>query len=355
MGPTAPIDEGYSVRWAAPEILRGEVGVSKEADIYSLGMVLIEVRAHDIIPAGRIIHQDKVFSGAAPFADSTPTSVTVTVLFGERPERPKDPVLTDGLWDLTRRCLEHNPQHRPEITDVVDDLREALVDRKEYVNVADVARSDGGTSGSIRHSSYCSSFIPSHEGAHTGLNRLCCSMLPYRLWRCWKPIKFSPEPWTASDRAHSIVSKGSGHSLCSIRQLGELCMSVGVRSTPYDSRKLLRMVCSWLLNRGASSTQDCHPPAGTLKATACDATVFKRFRQLRDRTGLLPTSHIISNRFIQTTERPVASCGFGDVWQGIYHGKRVSIKVLHVYKEDDIRKVKKVTDPTYLIPLDTSS
>jgi len=41
--PTVPIDEGYSIRWTAPEVLGGEVGISKEADIYSLGMVVIEV------------------------------------------------------------------------------------------------------------------------------------------------------------------------------------------------------------------------------------------------------------------------------------------------------------------------
>ena len=40
---TARVHKYYSVRWAAPEILRGNVGVSKETDIYSFGMVVIEV------------------------------------------------------------------------------------------------------------------------------------------------------------------------------------------------------------------------------------------------------------------------------------------------------------------------
>ena len=41
--PAAPTHGYYSIRWTAPEILRGEVGVSKETDIYAFGMVVIEV------------------------------------------------------------------------------------------------------------------------------------------------------------------------------------------------------------------------------------------------------------------------------------------------------------------------
>ena len=43
LDPTAPVRKDYSIRWTAPEILGGEIGASKEADIYSFGMVVIEV------------------------------------------------------------------------------------------------------------------------------------------------------------------------------------------------------------------------------------------------------------------------------------------------------------------------
>lgn len=36
------------------------------------------------------------------------------------------------------------------------------------------------------------------------------------------------------------------------------------------------------------------------------------------------------------------SGGFGDVWEGVYHGRRVAVKVLRVYKNDDKRKVSRV-------------
>ena len=66
---------------------------------------------------------------------------------------------------------------------------------------------------------------------------------------------------------------------------------------------------------------------------------------------LLPTSHIIPGKLIKTTEHPVASGGFGDVWEGRYNDKWVAIKALRVYKEEDVQKVKKVTHPAFPIPL----
>lgn len=72
---------------------------------------------------------------------------------------------------------------------------------------------------------------------------------------------------------------------------------------------------------------------------------FKRFRQLCGRAGSVPISHIIPEKLIQTSEFPIASGGYGDVWEGIYNDKRVAIKALRIYKDDDVRKVAKVTHP----------
>ena len=75
-----------------------------------------------------------------------------------------------------------------------------------------------------------------------------------------------------------------------------------------------------------------------LTAPEYDVKIFKKFRQLCGRTGLLPASHIIPEKLIKTTEHPVASGGYGDVWEGIYNGRRVAIKALRVYKEADLGK-----------------
>ena len=84
-----------------------------------------------------------------------------------------------------------------------------------------------------------------------------------------------------------------------------------------------------------------------------DVTILKRFRQLCGQTGLLPTSHIVPGELIQTTENPVASGAFADVWEGFYNDKRVAMKALRVYRKGDVQKVKKVPHPVLLISLTT--
>ena len=76
--------------------------------------------------------------------------MVATVLLGKRPERPEDPILTNELWVLTQRCLDQDPQRRPEITEVVCDLQEALISRQDRTNVADVARVDDTSSGNTK-------------------------------------------------------------------------------------------------------------------------------------------------------------------------------------------------------------
>ena len=84
-------------------------------------------------------------------------------------------------------------------------------------------------------------------------------------------------------------------------------------------------------------------------ATKYDVKIFKKFRQLCGLAGSLPASHIISEDLIRTSEEPVASGGYGDVWEGIYNDKRVAIKALRVYRDDDVRKVSKVIHLAFLI------
>lgn len=52
---------------------------------------------------------------------------------------------------------------------------------------------------------------------------------------------------------------------------------------------------------------------------------------------------------------PVNSGGFGDVWRGVYDEQPVAIKGLRVYREGDIREVKRVgCDDLMFLPSFTS-
>ena len=53
------------------------------------------------------------------------------------------------------------------------------------------------------------------------------------------------------------------------------------------------------------------------------------------------------------TKQPVASGTFSDIWRGIYNDKPVAVKALRGFKEDDARKVRKITRPMLPVPLDT--
>ncbi|KAF9779332.1 kinase-like domain-containing protein [Thelephora terrestris] len=103
--------EGYTARWAAPEVLWSGGKITREADLFAFGMVAVEV-----------------FTGDYPFGRKLPDGIATTkVMDGERPERPQDPGLTDSLWNMTRDCWQQDPAHRPAITKVVGILRECYM------------------------------------------------------------------------------------------------------------------------------------------------------------------------------------------------------------------------------------
>ena len=118
-GSAGSITDDHAVRWAAPEILNMERSVSKESDVYSFGMVVVEVQAFDLIVIEWATHRYKIFTGKVPFYDSTPTAVAVDVLSGTRPARPAHPNLTNDLWGLTENCWNQDPQRRPGISEVI--------------------------------------------------------------------------------------------------------------------------------------------------------------------------------------------------------------------------------------------
>ncbi|KAF9643599.1 kinase-like protein [Thelephora ganbajun] len=300
-----PVRERYSIRWTAPEILRGEACISKETDIYSFGMVVVEVS-----------------SGAAPFTDSTPTSIVAKVLSGEQPEQPNHPIMTDRLWALTQECLEENPRQRPEIKDVVCHLREALAIRQDI--------RDG-----VKHAPSKSRNLLFAAGIWL-LNCGVSSAGGGSSWTSENPMPTEPK---ASPIGDLTALTAWLDALCADQNPGDLSSALRIA---FAERELYSEYLSSLApgEERAKALLEVFDKA--LTAPQHDMKIFKKFRQLCGRTGLLPASHIIPEGLTQTTENPVASGGFGDVWEGIYNDKRVAIKALRVYMVDNVRKVRKV-------------
>ncbi|QRW23085.1 kinase domain protein [Rhizoctonia solani] len=92
----------YSVRWTAPEILRGKTGHTKEGDIYALGMTILEA-----------------FTTEVPFSSRSEISLYRHIVDRKktppRPESiiPERSVLGNVLWAILMSCWSYNPAGRP--------------------------------------------------------------------------------------------------------------------------------------------------------------------------------------------------------------------------------------------------
>ncbi|KAF9789504.1 kinase-like domain-containing protein, partial [Thelephora terrestris] len=101
---------GFTPRWTAPEIFRGEATANKKSDIFSFGMVAFEA-----------------FSGTVPFPEIRSPAVPVAIMKGNRPNRPVHPGLTEPLWRLVQECWKDTAGDRPEIADVIKELKRTSV------------------------------------------------------------------------------------------------------------------------------------------------------------------------------------------------------------------------------------
>jgi len=101
---------GYITRWTPPEILGGSNQCTREADIFSFGMVVIEV-----------------FTGKHPFSEFNTPSAIMKVMARERPVHPPGTEklgFVTQIWDMTVNCWRHDPADRPTTAAVVKFLRE---------------------------------------------------------------------------------------------------------------------------------------------------------------------------------------------------------------------------------------
>ncbi|KAG8777306.1 hypothetical protein FRC12_000440 [Ceratobasidium sp. 428] len=107
-----------SIRWAAPEILDGPVLRSREADVYALGMTLLEA-----------------VTGMIPFSSMQDRAVYIAVVMQRQiPKRPRgfpsfSPDEADKLWGTIVDACLYNPPDRPSsiiVQDRVRDVRHRL-------------------------------------------------------------------------------------------------------------------------------------------------------------------------------------------------------------------------------------
>ena len=119
------IQRGDTLRWIAPEVLNGG-SHSKETNVFSFAMVMIEVRRRWPTRHGSLTYcpfaPSQVFTGAVPFDDRPPVTTMLDITQGRRPPRPTHPTCTEELWLLVQRCWDHEPRSRPEMSEVLQAL-----------------------------------------------------------------------------------------------------------------------------------------------------------------------------------------------------------------------------------------
>ncbi|KAK1224258.1 hypothetical protein PQX77_012836 [Marasmius sp. AFHP31] len=92
-----------TMRWAAPELLWGGSDPTFATDIYSFGLVCIEV-----------------YSGQAPFAKLNEAAVLMAMHQGKRPSQP--PRMPEDVWALVNRCWDQQSDLRPSAQEVCREL-----------------------------------------------------------------------------------------------------------------------------------------------------------------------------------------------------------------------------------------
>ena len=117
--------EHRSVRWTAPEVLEETQKPSMEADVFSFGMVMVEVRYNSStvdLPQANYLPislRHKAFTGTVPFGDYNSMTAMMSIIRGNHPPRPMHPTLTDKLWDLMNQCWGKDRRGRPRMLEVL--------------------------------------------------------------------------------------------------------------------------------------------------------------------------------------------------------------------------------------------
>ncbi|KAG8735757.1 hypothetical protein FRC10_010175 [Ceratobasidium sp. 414] len=131
---------GFTIRWTAPEILEDKEKQSKEADMFALGMtilVLLEIITGKVpyfYTTNRKTHSSLVGLHANQNVPSgllnaiVAAIITAILVKKEAPKRPEKHIPLnsqhgDALWSLLQGCWEYEPEKRPSAAQVAEIVR----------------------------------------------------------------------------------------------------------------------------------------------------------------------------------------------------------------------------------------
>ncbi|KAG8777303.1 hypothetical protein FRC12_000437 [Ceratobasidium sp. 428] len=124
-----------SVRWTAPELMSQESKYSRQADVYALGMTILET-----------------LTGEVPFASKRKDAMVIcAVALKERPERPEclphNSRDGDRLWSLLMKCWSHERVERPNASEVRDTVAYLVLSYYSValIDIVDADYREGGT------------------------------------------------------------------------------------------------------------------------------------------------------------------------------------------------------------------
>lgn len=136
----------HTARWCAPELSLSDQPATKKSDVFSFGMVMIEVGSNKFLLFSFSYPFIQAFTGKPPFWKYKSPQVTAIVLTGEIPERPSHPSFTDALWELTQLCLRWTSSERPHAKQVLATLKDMDRSREVPHNQVDAQDGTGETS-----------------------------------------------------------------------------------------------------------------------------------------------------------------------------------------------------------------
>ena len=104
------------MRYLPPEYFHEHASslVTKEGDVYSMGMTIYEVN-HNIVRPPLYSNFSQLLAGKKPFHVVSSMQVGMGIVNGERPKKPNFIVscgYTEELWKLTEDCWNADPSKR---------------------------------------------------------------------------------------------------------------------------------------------------------------------------------------------------------------------------------------------------